>query len=172
MPTTISLTGAEPVDKAAVKLAARVDTDALDDMIDSLITSAREQAEHLTGRTYRPQVLREELADWPAATDAIAVCQATACAVSYWTGSAWSAPLNGSAYVFAAGGIGSNGTVLAPATGTNWPTLGARPVGPRVRIDLTAGPAAPADVPARVKLFVTASVAAWLATPEAQRVGQ
>lgn len=171
MPTRLSYvaSSADPVTVAEAKLAARMDTDALDDEVESLITSAREQAEHITGRCYRGQVLRTELADWPAADDAIAVNAATAVAVSYWNGSAF-VVLSTSAYVFAPGGIGNNGTVLAPVAGTSWPALGESPVGPVVRIDLTAGPAVgqeAATVPARVKLFIKSSVSAWVKTPEA-----
>ncbi len=166
MPTTISTAGTEPVTAEEAKLAARVDSSAMDDLIEGLITAAREQAEHITGRVYREQVLREELDDWPAATDAIAVHGATAAEVSYWTGSTWSAALAGSAYVFAPGGIGNNGTVLAPAAGTNWPTLGERPVGPRVRIDLTV---TPRPVPESVKQFIKAAVATWVNNPDAMQ---
>lgn len=157
----------EPVSPAEAKLAARVDTDALDDAIASLITAAREQAELITGKCYRPQVRRQELSSWPAACDAIDVHAATACEVRYWTSAGWSAPLSSAAYVFAPGGIGGDGTVLAPITGTSWPALADRPVGPHVRIDLTTGPDSAADVPECVKLYIKASVAAWLKNPEA-----
>lgn len=167
MPTRLSYTGDEPVTVEEAKLAARVDTDALDAEVEGLITAAREQAEHITGRCYRGQVLREELADWPADTDAIAVHAATACEVRYWTGSAWSAPLNSGFYEYAPGGIGNNATVLAPAAGTSWPALAERAVGPRVRIDLTAGPASAAAVPEQVKRYIKAMVSAWIVQPEA-----
>ena len=35
----------------------------------------------------------------------------------------------------------------------------------------TAGPAAPADVPEKVKLYIKANVAAWIKTPEATATG-
>jgi len=163
MPTSISTTGAEPVTVDEAKLAARVDTADLDALIGGVITAARQQAEHITGRIYRPQVLREELADWPAADEPVAVNAATACVVSYWDGSAWST-LSASAYVYAPEG---NGTALAPMLGTNWPMLPDRAAGPRVRIDLTAGPAASANVPEAVKLYIKASVSAWVNNPDA-----
>lgn len=168
MPTRISyvVDSVEPVSLAEAKLAARVDGDELDDLINGYIAAAREAAEHITGRCYRPQVLRTELADWPAACDAIAVHQATACVARRWDGTQFAA-VAGAAFVFAPGGIGNNGTVLAPLAGTNWPDPADRPVGPRVQIDLTAGPASPADVPEQVKTYIKATVAAWLKTPEA-----
>ena len=163
MLTLISLSGLEPVTLAEAALAARVDGPELDAFILGAITSARESAEQITGRAYRPQVKRESLVDWP--TKPIAVHAATACAVSYWSGSAW-VTLAEAAYVFVPADSGS-GTVLAPALGTSWPTLGAIAAGPRVRIDLTAGPASPVDVREAVKLYIKASVAAWIKSPEA-----
>jgi len=160
----------EPVTVAEAKLAARVDDDlgggasSLDAEVQALITSAREQAEHLTGRIYRPQVRRAEWLDWPAtgdANEALPVYLATVCAVSYWTGSTW-ATLSGSAYVSAAGGIGGNSTVLAPVLGADWPALGDVAAGPRVRVDLTAGPSSPDHVPECVKRYIKAQVRAWL----------
>lgn len=158
----------EPVTLAEAKTAARVDDDvsagvsSLDGAVTVAIAAARAQAELLTGRCYRRQLRRQELADWPSLSDSIDVYAATACAVAYWDGSAF-VTLSGSAYVFAPGGIGNNGTALAPVT--DWPTLADRPIGPRVRIDLTAGPASAADVPAQVKQYITAAVSAWLDQP-------
>lgn len=165
MPTRITYVpdAPEPVSLDDAKLAARVDVDELDDMIVGLIAAAREQAEHITGRCYRPQVLREELADWPDVSDAIAVHAATACVVRYWAGSEF-IELASNAYVFAPGGIGNNGTVLVPALGTIWPALADRAAGPRVQIDLTAGLASVAE---QVRLYIKAQVAAWLNNPEA-----
>lgn len=149
----------EPVTVAEAKLAARID-DAVrfDAMLPSLIAAARQVAEQEIGRQIMSQVWRIELADWPTATDELQVYQATAAAVSYWDGSAWIA-LSGAAYMFGALGAG---TALAPVTGSSWPVLGARPVGPRVRIDLTAGAATAAEVPDCVKLYIKAMVSFWL----------
>jgi len=159
----LSTSGDEPVTLAEAKLAARVDISDLDALISGLITSAREQAEQITGRLYRLQAWRTELADWPDVEDVLPVYGATACAVTYWNGAAW-ANLAGSAYVFAAEGAG---TVLAPALGTSWPTLPQVAAGPRVRIDLTAGPSSAAQVDESVKLFIKAAVSAWVNNPDA-----
>lgn len=162
----------EPVTLAEIKSAARLGDDEATELASSItgaIAAARGHAEHLTGRCYRPQVLRAEWLDWPAAGDADAalpVYQATACVVSYWTGSTW-ATLSDSAYVFVPGGIGDNGTILAPALGTDWPALGDVAAGPRVRVNLTAGPATPASVPECVKLYLKAQVVAWIDNPGA-----
>lgn len=165
MLNVVSTSGSEPVTLDDAKRSARMDEteSELDALIGGYITAAREQAEQITGRRYRPQVLRTELVDWPAADDVIAVWEARDCAVSYWNGTAF-VSLSSSLYMYAASG---RGTVLAPLTGATWPTLGDRPVGARVRIDLTAGPETPDAVPESVKLFIMAAVAAWADNPEA-----
>ena len=163
MLTLQSVSGAEPVTLAEAKLAARVDASDLDATITALITAARKQAEQLTGRWYRPQVQRESLVDWPAAGEfVLPVFGATTVAVQYWSGSNWVA-VNSSAYAFGpSADFGGSRTEIAPNAGTSWPTLGALAAGPRVRIDITAGPTAPADVPETVKLYIKATVTAWV----------
>lgn len=153
---------AEPVTLDEAKLAARLgDSTAFDALLPGLITAARQVAEQKTCRQLMAQTWRTELADWPASSDVIAVHQATAAAVSYWSGSAW-ATLAGSAYEF---GAVDNGTALAPAIGTSWPTLGDKAIGPRVRIDLTAGATDAADVPECVKLYIKAATAYGIDNP-------
>jgi hypothetical protein len=167
MPILLNTTGAEPVSVAEAIRAARLDSDAgaeLTASISGAISSARLQAEHITGRCYRPQVQRFELADWPASGELLPVCDPTAVAISYWSGSAWVDLATPAAFAWAGEGIR---TGVAPALGTSWPTLGARAIGARVRIDISAGPVSPAVVPESVKLYIKAQVAAWQKTPEA-----
>lgn len=152
----------EPVSLLEAKLAARIgDSPAFDAILPGLITAARQQAEQETGWQFMAQTWRIELDDWPAVTDVFPVYQATAAAVSYWTGSAW-ATLSGSAYAFAAVGAG---TALAPALGTSWPSLGDKAVGARVRIDLTAGATDANAVPECAKLYIKACVAHAIENP-------
>ena len=82
----------------------------------------------------------------------------------YWNGSAW-VTLSGAGYVFAAINAG---TRLAPALNTDWPPLGDIALGPRVRIDLTAGVAAESadTVPECVKTFITALVGQMIQAPQ------
>jgi len=158
----------EPVTVDEAKLAARIsDTAAFDAMLPGLISAARQVAEQETGLQLMAQIWRTELVDWPASTDVLRVYQATAAAVSYWNGSTW-ATLAGAAFEFGAVG---NGTALAPTTGTSWPALGAKAVGPRVRIDLTAGETDADDVPECVKLYIKALVAWWVDNPSAAAPG-
>lgn len=164
----------EPVTLAQAKAAARLDADvsALDASIDAAISAAREQAEHITGRRYRSVELRAELADWPALDQVLPVYAAWACAISYWTGSAW-AQLAAEAFAFGPAGLGGNSTTVLPANGV-WPTLGVRLAGARVRIDLKAGqPIVSGEtttevpsVPACVRQYICAHVGAWLKAPE------
>jgi len=148
------------------KAALRLDDDRFDALLPGLIASARQVAEQECARGFVEQTWRAELADWPLATDVLAVYRPTACAISYWnTSSAW-ATLSTSDYVYAANGAG---TVLAPAlTATGWPTLGTVAVGPRVRIDLTTGVESSAvdTVPECVRTYICALVGQMLQTPE------
>lgn len=134
----------EPVSVSDAALAARLSAgDALEPMLAGLIASAREIAEQETGQRLMQQTWRAELADWPAADDVLHFNRPTAAAVSYWTGSAWS------------------------ALDTSWPTLGRVAGGPRVRIDLTGGATDAAQVRECAKLFIKALVAHWVDNPEA-----
>ena len=155
---------AEPVETDDLKLALKIDSDDYDLVLPGLIAAARQVAEQEIGRALVAQTWRAELGDWPATTDAIPVYRPTACAITYWDGATW-ATLAGAAYVFAPCG---SGTVLAPALGTSWPTLVEIAIGPRVRIDLTAGvAAASADtVPECVKTFITALVGQMIQAPQ------
>ena len=156
----------EPVTVDAARLALRIDDDAFDEVLPGLIAAARQVAEQETGRQLIQQVLRTELADWPACTDVLHVHRATACSITYWDSSAWVA-LAGSAYAYAPDPTG-NGTVLAPAIDTSWPTLGDIAIGPRVRIDLTAGlaPESADATPAGIRTFICALVGQMIQSPD------
>jgi uncharacterized phiE125 gp8 family phage protein len=167
MPTLITPPAAEPVTVAEAKLAARVDGSAHDALIGGLIVAAREQAEHVAGRRWITQAWRHELTDWPAADVALPQPDATAVAISYWTGAAW-VSLAGSAFGF---GPLNSGTAIAPAVGAAWPTLGDIAIGPRVRVDITSGAASAAGVPEQVKLYIKACVAYWIYNPSAMAEG-
>lgn len=158
---------AEPVSVDDVKLALRIDDTAFDPLLPGLIAAARAVAEQETGRLFFAQTWRIERAAWPQADDVLHVYRPTAAAVGYWTGSAW-ATLATNLYAFAPDAATGCGTVLAPALGTSWPALGSIAIGPRVRIDLTAGlPAGQSDqVPAGIKAFIAAVVGQLLQSPE------
>lgn len=155
---------AEPVEIDDCKAALRIDGTEFDALLPALIASARQVAEQETGRAFIAQTWRAELDDWPEATDAIPVYRPSACSITYWDGATW-AVLSGSEYMFAPSG---SGTVLAPALDADWPALVDIAVGPRVRIDLTAGVAAAAayTVPECVRTYITALVGQIIQSPD------
>lgn len=156
---------AEPITLAEAKVAARIDADDVsrDALITSLIAAARQLAEQATGRDLVQKDRVFEYADWPSDTDRILVHQATAVAIEYWTGSAFSG-LAESAYAW--GAVGS-WTAIAPALGTSWPALADRAIGPRVRVTVTAGPSDPSMADDCVKTYIKAVVSIWLDNPTA-----
>ncbi|MEY5098884.1 MAG: hypothetical protein RJA36_1603 [Pseudomonadota bacterium] len=158
---------AEPVTVSQAKAALRIDDTRFDSLLPGLITSARAVAEQETGRQLVEQTWRIELPDWPASTDVIPIYRATAAAVSYWNGSTWPT-LATNLYAYAPDDITGNGTSLAPALNTSWPTLVDIAIGPRVRIDLTAGVVAAqaSTVPAGIQTFIVALVGQLIQSPE------
>ena len=156
-----------PVTPAEAKLALRIDDTQYDALLPGLLLAATDVAQQETGRLFIEQAWRIELADWPASTDVLPLYRPTAAAVSYWNGSSWVA-LSGSAFAFGPDAVTGNGTVIAPALNTSWPALGDIAIGPRVRIDLSAGVAAAdaAQVPSGVRTFITALVGQMIQSPE------
>lgn len=161
-------TSTEPVTLAEAKAAARIsDTSAFDDMIPGLITAARQLAEQETGRELVRKTRRSTFTDWPAADLVLPVYAAEAVAISYWGESGWT-PLDSTAFAFYEIGTGAG---IAPAVGASWPALSTVAGGPRVRVDVTAGPADPTTADACVKLYIKALVAWWIDNPSAVVAG-
>lgn len=158
----ISSTGAEPVSLEDAKVAARVDGDELDVLIAGYIATARQQAEHITGRFYRGGVVRWTGSDWPCCSIAVDGVQSTE--VRRWNGSAL-AQLDGSAFVSAPAADGP-GTDVVPVLGSAWPDLPSIAAGARVQIDLTLA-RDPAAVPECVRTYIQAQVAGWVNNPDA-----
>lgn len=157
----------EPVTLAEAKLAARIDDSTRDALINGLITSARLDAEHITGREFVSKTKRFTFADWPSAAVIMPMFEPTGVAISYWSGTAWTT-LATDAYVWFEQGTG---TGIAPVLSGSWPALGAIAGGARVRVDVTAGPSNPATSPEPVKLYIKALVAWWVDNPSAVAAG-
>lgn len=166
---TFPSSGGEPVTVPEAKLAARLELDdtAFDGLVAGFITAAREQAEQVTGRLYREATVRIELTDWPSSTYRLNVHAPRSVAIQWWDGAAWQL-LDGTLFAFAA--LDAS-TVIAPALGAGWPQLGQVAIGPRVRIDITAGPTSSSQVPEQVKLYIKALVSFWVNRPDAGQVG-
>lgn len=152
---------AEPVSVADAKTAARLDGAHWDGIVAPAIAAARAVAEHETGRPLMKQTLRVALEDWPTTDDKLPVYRPSAVAVSYWNGSAWVA-LDSMLYVWTPRGTGF---LLAPVIGQSWPTLGEVAIGPRVRVDATAGAETAAALHPAAVLFVKAMVAVMANDP-------
>ncbi|RZI79487.1 MAG: hypothetical protein EOP38_25295 [Rubrivivax sp.] len=152
----------EPVSLAEAKAALRIDGDSSDADIEALISSARESAEHETGRSLMPQTWRVELDDWPAG-GAVALGRspvASLVGAEYWDGSDWQ-PVPAPVLLRS----GERWSVV-PALGANWPTPGLG-LGARCRVTFVAGYADAAAVPASIKRWIIAQVGGWYANPEA-----
>lgn len=155
----------EPVTLAEAKLAARLNVDEteLDPAVLGYISTARQMAEHETGREYVAKTKRYTFTDWPAADHVMHVHQPTAVAVQHWDGAGWVTLTNGTGFAW---GEVDQGVGIAPPLGQAWPALGAIAIGPRVRVDVTAGSATPTTTtPECVKTFIKAAVAFWVDNP-------
>jgi uncharacterized phiE125 gp8 family phage protein len=164
----------EPVADADARVACRIDGTELDAELVGLISAAREQAEHITGRYWRLQVQRVELADWPAGRELLLDLPAAATvAISYRSAATpddWTALASDQ---IRWGALGHQTSIRLRAAVAAWPELADATEWPdRLRIDVTVGPADVATVPASVQRYILASVAAWLEQPAAQRAGQ
>lgn len=156
----------EPLTLAEAKRAARIDDviTEFDDLVARSVTAARLMAEQETGREFVRKTRRFTFADWPSISHVITMYEPVDVAISWWDGAAWQA-LDVADYAWWESGTG---TSVGPAIGKSWPTLGAVAGGPRVRIDVTAGPADPrSSTPADVKLYIAALVAHWHDKPSA-----
>lgn len=152
----------EPVTLDEAKLSARVDGSEWDGIITGAIAAARQVAEQETGRRFLTQTWRLDLDDWPAADDVFALYRPTAVAVSYWTGSAYTALATPAGFAWAPVG---NGFSIVPALNTSFPALGDIAIGARVRIDATVGEATAATVDECVKTFIKALVTVMVHEP-------
>lgn len=155
----------EPVTVAEALVACRIDAgSSLEPQLAAIIEAARLQAEHITGRTYRAQVLREVAGDWPALLFDLPVASASSVAISYRSSSApdnW-ATLAPAVYRFSSL---EGRTLIRLAAGQTWPDLAPDDYPDRVRVDVTAAAATP--MPATVRTYILACVASWVEQPAA-----
>lgn len=158
---------AEPVTLAEVKAGLRIDADitAFDYDLTMLIQSARELAEHETGRSLMPQTITLELDDW---SDVLEINRApvqSVSAIQYWDGAAWQTFSNTGYSLY------QDGLLWKVEPTAYWPVLGDG-AGPRVKVTFQAGYQTAELVPACVKRWIIAQVGAWFRSPEASGAKQ
>lgn len=164
----------EPVTLAEARLACRLSDGELDAELADLIATAREQAEHITSRFYRRQIQVQPMSDWPLARYLLLPLHDPAAVVITYRSAA--DPDNWTTFAadqFRWGPLGHETSIRLRA-GVEWPTLASAEEwgeAERVRIAVTVGPSDVASVPACVRRYILASVAAWLEQPAAQRAG-
>lgn len=158
----------EPVSVAEAKEACRID-DGLDAYLLAAVVAARQQAEQITGRCYRGQVLRKQFTGWPTEPLELHAFNASAVTVSYRSAAQpdqWTV-LGSTVYRWGASG---NRTAVRLADGQSWPDLATEDWGERVRIDVTVAPLG--TIPDCVRLYILAGVTAWADNPGAMIDGR
>lgn len=161
---TVVTTGpsVEPVTLAEAKLHCRVDVSDDDALITRLISAARSRAEQITQRSIAEQSLTLYLDEFP--TDAIELLKGpvnTITSVKYYDDAGVLTTITSTNYALDA--TQATAWVL-PAYGYSWPST--QDVGNAVRVEYTAG-WAPASVPADIKAWILAAVAAMYGQREA-----
>lgn len=164
--TTRSITAptTEPIDTLTAKGHLRVDHSDDDDLIDGFVTSAREQCEHILGRSIMPQTWELVLDAFPSDNDIELLYPSIIAITSIKYVSAdtlLEVSLAPDQYVL---DKDSEPGWLLPANGS-WPATA--DVANAVRIRYTAGYADAASVPASIKNWIKLAVGVWYRNREA-----
>lgn len=159
--TLLAPPAAEPLDLATAKVWARVDGTGLDPILPMMISAARQHAEQETGAKLITQTWRQELDDWPASTDRVALFPVQSITATYWNGSTWAAVPFGTIKT-----VRSGFAVTLRSTVGYFPALTAY-IGPRIRVDYVVGYGDVATaVPEAIRSFMAAHIALWIRNPE------
>lgn len=156
----------EPVSLTEAKLHAKVDGIDDDTLITSLITSTRQQAEHITGRAFCTQTLELLLDEFPDAVKLLMPPIASIVSVKYIDTNGVEQTLAASAYSL---DKDSEPGWLTPAYDTNWPDTRATPNAVRVRY--VAGYGVAAAVPASIKSWILMAIGTLYSQREAIIIG-
>lgn len=155
----------EPITVNEAKLHLRVDDAADDALIQALITSAREQCEHILGRSIMPQTWELVLDSFPADAD-IELLNPTIISI---TSVKYIDALTANEVTLAANQYAldkdNEPGWLMPASGITWPAT--LDVANAVRIRYTAGYADAASVPASIKSWILLAIGVWHKNREA-----
>lgn len=152
----------EPVTLSEAKLHLRVEHSADDTLITALISTARQTAEHRTGRAMISQQWRMTLDAWQDSIELPNPPLISIEAITYLDDSGTRQTLAGSSYQAITDTTPGS---VQPAYGLTWPT--ARAVAGSIRIDYTAGYANAAAVPQPIKAWMLLAIGTWYAHREA-----
>lgn len=170
MLSQLSAPATEPLTLAEAKLHLRVDADLTDDdtLISALIVSARQQAEHRTGRALVTQQWRLGLACFP--DDSLELPKPklqSVQSVTYLDGDGVRQTLAGTEYDVITDELVGR---LLPAYGKAWPACRQHPGS--VQVSYTCGYGAASDVPQSIKAWMLLAIGAWYEQREALVSGQ
>jgi uncharacterized phiE125 gp8 family phage protein len=139
----------EPVSLAEARSHFKVDSTDDDTLISALISTARSQAEHRTGRAFITQTLELVLDSFPADIELPMPPAIGITSVSYYDSNGTLQTLDASEYSL---DRDSEPGWLVPAYGASWPATYGMPNA--VRIRYTAGYGAASDVPEPIKTWI------------------
>ena len=170
MLTQLSPPAAEPLTLAEAKLHLRVDVDITDDdsLITALIVTARQQAEHRTGRALVSQQWRYAIDTFPADSLELPLPKLLSVqSVTYLDSAGTRQTLANTEYDVITDELVGR---LLPAYGKSWPDCRVRPGS--VQVSYTCGYGAAADVPQSIKAWMLLAIGAWYENREALTSGQ
>lgn len=166
--TLLTAPAEEPVTLAEAKAHLRVEHNADDVIITSLIATARQAAEARTGRALITQQWRQTLDAWPigGVIELARPRLISVQAVSYIDSDGVRQTLDPATYQVVTDTLVGG---VQPAYGTAWPSCRETPGS--IRVDYTAGYGSAAAVPQPIKAWLLLAIATWYAQREAMVVG-
>ncbi len=170
MLSQLSAPATEPLTLAEAKLHLRVDADVTDDdsLITALIVTARQQAEHRTGRALVTQQWRLGLDQFPVdSLDLPFPKLQSVQSVTYLDSNGARQTLANTEYDAINDEMVGR---IVPAYGKSWPDCRQHPGS--VQISYTCGYGAAADVPQSIKAWMLLAIGAWYENREALTSGQ
>lgn len=168
MLTQLSAPAAEPLTLADAKQHLRVDSSGDDGLITALIITARQQAEHRTGRALITQQWRYSVDQFPVDSLELPLPRLQSVqSVTYLDADGVRQTLAGAEYDVITDELVGR---MIPAYGKTWPSCRIRPGS--VQVSYTCGYGAAADVPHSIKAWMLLAIGAWYENREALVSGQ